>query len=101
MKAALHIYRSASKGKPFTTKEKTNIILNNRMVKTNAAEVESFIAIEKNKLAQERAESEKAIKVRHALLANPTVKKINQAKDGSLYFQLRSQGKFLPRVVVS
>lgn len=95
-----HIYRSASKGKPFTVKEKTNIILNNRMEKENAATVAAFIATEKNKLAKEKEERNKRIKIYSALLANPTVKKINQKKDGTLYFQVRCGGKFSPAITL-
>ena len=95
-----HIYRSASKGKPFTVKEKTNIILNDHTMKENAAVVAAFIATEKNKLAKEREEVNKAIKIRHALLAHPNVKKIQTKKSGELYYQERIGGKFAPAVTL-
>lgn len=97
---AVHKYRAASKGKPFTRNERVNLILAERIAASRKASLHEAILHEKAKISAERREREKAQKVRAALLANPEVKKINQKKDGTLFYQPRVQGKLGKAVIV-
>jgi hypothetical protein len=100
MNAAPHKYRAASGGKIFTRKERINIVLHKRAESEAAANRRTLVMEEKNRIAKEREAKQTAAKVRAALLANPGVKKINQKKDGTLYFQPRVNGKIGPAVIV-
>ena len=98
--SAPHKFRAASKGKIFTRKERETLCENARTAKDNALARHLFVAKEREKLSQERAAAAVASKVRAALLANPTVKKILIKKDGHGYFQAREKGKLQPATVV-
>lgn len=93
MKTAPHIYRSASKGKIFTRNERVSLILRNKDLAAEIAARKEFVALAKNEINKDRAARELAAKCRAALIANPTVKKIQMKKDGTAYFQARVNGK--------
>lgn len=90
---APHVYRSASKGKPFTRNEKINIINRNKAIDAARATRKELVAIEKAKIEQDRKERELAAKIRKVLISEPTVKKIKTKKDGTAYYQPRVGGK--------
>lgn len=97
-----HIYRVASKGKPFTRNERINIIRAGEVRRSRSAQLQEFVMEQKNQIAKEREAREKAAKKRNALLSNPTLKPshIKTRKDGSMYFQLRTGGKLSAAVTI-
>lgn len=101
MKTAPHIYRSASKGKIFTRNERVSIINRNKDLAAEIAARKEFVALAKNEINKDRAARELAAKCRAALIANPTVKKIQMKKDGTAFYQPRVAGKIQKAVVVN
>ena len=100
MQTAPHVFRSASKGKIFTRKERETLVSNERIQKGNKSALAEFIAIEKAKIEQEKAKRQLASRARAVLLQNPTLKKINQKKSGVLYYQLRTDGGKMGAVII-
>lgn len=101
MNAAPHKFRAASNGKPFTTREKINMILAEKDRKSRNAELRAAVAEAKNEIAREKQAREVASKVRKALIENPTIKKVHVEPNGKAWFQPRVNGKFQARVTVN
>jgi hypothetical protein len=100
MNTAPHKFRAASNGKIFTRNERINIVLRKKAQSEASSARHAVVMEEKNRIAKEREEKIIAAKKRAALLANPDVKKINQKKDGTLFFQKRVNGKIAGIVTV-
>ena len=93
-------YRSSTKGKIFSRNERINIINREHAKSARAALRHELVALAKKEIAIEKESRDLAFAKHKALIANPAVKKINQKKDGTLFFVPREGGKFGKPVIV-
>lgn len=94
-------YRSSTKGKLFSRNERINIINRQHAASACVALRHELVALAKKEIQIEKESRDLAFAKHRALIANPAVKKINQKKDGTLFFQPRVNGKMQPAVIVS
>jgi hypothetical protein len=93
-------YRSSTKGKLFSRNERINIVNSQRAVSARNALRHELVALAKKEIAIEKELRDLAFAKHKALIANPAVKKINQKKNGDLFFQPRINGKIQPAIIV-
>ena len=93
-----HIYRAASNGKPFTRRERINIINNGKAIKDFAAKQKEIILEARAKAKAEKASREAFYRGTKVMEESPT-SRIKASKDG-FYIQPRVNGAFLPKVAL-